>query len=429
MNRFWQKLKRIFQTRELRNKIYFVLALIAVSRIAASIPVPGVNVDKLKGFLGGNSVFGLFNLFSGGGMSHLSIVMLGIGPFISIEIIMQVLTVVFPKLESMHKLEGEAGRQKFEQWVRYLTVPIAALQSFAMIMFLKSLRMGVLPANMSAYAIVGTVITVTAGTMFLVWLGELITEKNIGHGLSILILAGIVANIPSSVQQFWVAKTSGDMPIYLAFLAMTILIIAGIVVITEGQRNIPVFHARRTAGAQSYGGTESHIPLRVNQAGMIPIIFAMSIMVLPRMYSDFFSYSQKPWLQKSALFAGRTFGNHWIYGGAVFFLVILFTYFYTAITFEPKQIADDLQKKGGFIPGIRPGKPTADFLGYVMNRITLAGSIFLAVIAVLPFIGEAITHKQSLTLGGAGILIVVGVALEIMHQLDSQLVMRDYEEL
>lgn len=425
MQKFWEKLKRIFQTKELRNKIYFVLALVIMFRIAASIPVPGVDIERLKVFLGGNQLFGLFNLFSGGALSHLSVAMLGVGPFITSEIILQLLTMVFPRLEAMNKSEGEAGHQKFEQIVRYLTVPFAALQSFAMVAFLK--HQGII-VQQSVYAMVITVLVATAGTILLMWLGELITEKNIGHGISIIIFAGILAGVPSAVQQAWAAWTPGDLPVYLGFLAMSILIIAGIVIITEGQRNIPVFYARRTAGQQSYGGNESHVPLRVNQAGMIPIIFAMSIMILPGMFSQFFVQSDKIWLQKAAIFAGKVSGNQLIYGIVYFLLIVGFTYFYSAITFDPKQIAESLQKQGGFIPGVRPGKPTAEFLNFVMNRITLAGALFLGIIAVLPFIGQAITGKQSLTIGGAGVLIVVGVALEIMHQINGQLVMRDYEE-
>jgi len=425
MNKFWEKLKRIFQTKELRNKVFFVLALIVVFRIVASIPVPGVDAARLKSFLSGNQLFGLYNLFSGGGMSHLSIAMLGIGPYITAEIILELLTMVFPKLEAMHKQEGEAGRQKFEQIVRYLTVPLAMLQGFAMIIFLRTQQVIV---GQTMFLTIITVLTVTAGTIFLMWLGELMTEKNIGHGISILIFAGIVAGVPSAVQQMWLTKTAGDMPMYIGFLIMSVLIVAGIVVITEGQRNIPVIYARRNVGNQSYGGSESHVPLRVNQAGMIPIIFAMSLMILPGMFAQFFAQSSTQWLKNMAIFVGKVSGNQLIYGIVYFLLVIGFTYFYTAITFDPKQIAESLQKQGGFVPGVRPGRPTADFLNFVMNRITLAGAVFLGIIAVLPFIGQAITHKNTLTLGGAGVLIVVGVALEIMHQINGQLVMRDYEE-
>lgn len=425
MQKFWLKLKRIFETKELRNKIFFILAVIVVFRITASIPVPGVDAERLKLFLGGNQLFGLYNLFSGGGLHHLSVAMLGISPFITAEIILQLLTMVFPGLEAMHKQEGEAGRHKFEQIVRYLTVPLAALQGFAMIIFLRTQKIIV---NQSVFLTIVTVLTVVAGTIFLMWLGELITEKNIGHGISILIFAGIVSGIPSAIQQAWAAKSQGDIPIYLGFLIVSILIIAGIIIVTEGQRNIPVIYARRNAGSQSYGGSESHVPLRVNQAGMIPIIFAMSLMIMPGMFAQFFAQTDKIWLRNAAVFIGKVSGNQVIYGVVYFLLIIGFTYFYTAITFDSKQIAESLQKQGGFVPGVRPGRPTADFLNHIMNRITLAGAIFLGLIAVLPFIGQAVAHKQALTLGGAGVLIVVGVVLEIMHQINSQLVMRDYEE-
>ncbi len=424
MDKFWQKLKRVFATKELRDKILFVLALVVVFRIAASIPVPGVDAEQLRRFLSGNQILGLFNLFSGGGLSHLSVAMLGVGPFITAEIILQLLTMVFPRLEAMYKAEGEAGRQKFEQLVRYFTVPLAALHGFGMLVLLRHQKVIL---DQSIFVTVVTIATVVAGTMLLVWLGELITEKNVGHGISIIIFAGILAGVPSAIQQTWIIRSAEKIPVIAGFLVLSILVIAGIIVITEGQRNIPVFYARRMAGNRSYGGAESHVPLRVNQAGMIPIIFAMSIMLLPGMFAQFFAQSKVAWLQTTAITVGKVSGNRLIYGIVYFLMVVGFTYFYTAITFDPKQIAESLQKQGGFVPGVRPGNPTTEFLSFVMNRITLSGAVFLGLIAVLPFIGEAATGIKTLTLGGAGVLITVGVALEIIHQIDGQLIMRDYE--
>ncbi len=419
-----QKFLQVFKIKELRNKILFVFGILVVFRLAANIPVPGVNSEQLRGFFENNQFFGLLNLFSGGGLRNISIVMLGVGPYITASIIMQLLTMIVPRLEQIYKEEGEAGRQKFNMWTRWLTVPLGALQTYGMISLFRSQN---ILGNLSALELVTIIITATAGTIFLMWLGELITEKNIGNGVSIIIFAGIVAGLPTSVSRTFAVLDSTQLFTYMGYLAFAVIVIAGVVFITEGQRNIPVSYAKRIRGNRVYGGTSTHLPLRVNQAGVIPIIFAMSIMLFPGMIANFLVNAANPTVAAVANGINGIFKNQWFYGSAYFMLVVLFTYFYTAVTFDPKNIAENLQKQGGFVPGTRPGQATAEYLQRVLNRITLTGALFLGLIAVLPFIVQGITNIQTLTIGGTGILIVVSVVIEIMKQIESQLIMRDYE--
>jgi len=419
-----EKFTQIIKIRELRNKILFVLGILVVFRLAANIPVPGVNVEQLRQFFENNQFFGLLNMFSGGGLRNISIVMLGVGPYITASIIMQLLTMIIPRLEQIYKEEGEAGRQKFNQWTRWITVPLAVLQTYGMITLFRSQN---IIGSLTSLQLATIIATATAGTIFLMWLGELITEKNIGNGVSIIIFAGIVAGLPTSLAQLFAVWDPSKLFLYLGYLAFALLVIAGVVFITEGQRNIPVSYAKRIRGNRVYGGTSTHLPLRVNQAGVIPIIFAMSIMLFPGMIANFFVQASNPTVANMASFINNIFKNQWFYGSAYFLLVVLFTYFYTAVTFDPKNIAENLQKQGGFVPGIRPGFATAEYLQKVLNRITLTGSLFLGTIAVLPFAVQGLTNLQSLTIGGTGLLIVVSVVIEIMKQVESQLIMRDYE--
>lgn len=419
-----EKILQVFKIKELRNKILFVLGILVVFRLAANIPVPGVNVEQLRSFFENNQFFGLLNMFSGGGLRNISIVMLGVGPYITASIIMQLLTMIIPRLEQIYKEEGEAGRQKFNMWTRWLTVPLGALQTYGMITLFRS--QGIF-GDLTGLELGTIIITATAGTIFLMWLGELITEKNIGNGVSIIIFAGIVAGLPTSFSQTLVVWDPSKLFTYLGYLIFGILVIAGVVFITEGQRNIPVSYAKRVRGNRVYGGTSTHLPLRVNQAGVIPIIFAMSIMLFPGMIASFLANASNPTVANIANSINNIFKNQWFYGGAYFVLVVLFTYFYTAVTFDPKNIAENMQKQGGFVPGIRPGQATAEFLHRVLNRITLTGALFLGAIAVLPFVVQGLTNIQTLTIGGTGLLIVVSVVIEIMKQIESQLIMRDYE--
>jgi len=420
----FEKIIQIFKIKELRNKIFFILALLIVFRLAANIPVPGVDHARLSAFFQSNQFFGLLNLFSGQGLSSISIVMLGVGPYITSSIIMQLLTMIIPRLEQIYKEEGEAGRQKFNQWTRWLTVPLSALQGFSMISILRS--QGILGA-VGGFEIFSIVIVSTAGTIFLMWLGELITEKKVGNGVSLIIFAGIVASIPSAASQIMATYDPSQFFTYIFLLAVIIASIGAVVFVTEGQRNIPVAYAKRIRGNKMYGGTSTHLPLRINQAGVIPIIFALSIMLFPGMIASFFSGSANQTIAEIARFVENIFQNKIFYGSVYFILVVAFTYFYTAVVFDPGKISESLQKQGGYVPGIRPGKNTAEYLYRIMNRVTLSGATFLGLIAVLPFIVQGFTSVSSVSVGGTGLLIVVSVVIETIKQLEGQLVMRDYE--
>lgn len=419
-----QKLILMFKLPDLRKKIFFVLAVLLVFRLIAAVPVPGVDPVRLKAFLAGNQFFGLLNIFSGGVLGNLSIVMLGVGPYITASIIMQLLTMLFPALKEMYHEEGEAGRQKFNQYSRLLTVPLALLQAYGLLIIL--IRQQIIP-QLGLFGFATNMIVVTAGTLFLMWLGELISEKGIGNGISLLIFAGIVSRIPVDLRQTLFTFDISQLPSYLAFIAVALVVIAGVVVITEGQRNIPVSYAKRIRGMRVYGGVSTHLPLRVNQAGVIPIIFAVSLILFPGLIGNFLAVVPNPAVQAVSRFLIQLLNNRLLYGLLYFLLVFAFTYFYTAVTFDPKAIAENLQKQGGFILGIRPGNPTADYLYRVLNRITLAGGLFLGVIAVLPLIVQYAFGLQALTIGGTSLLIVVSVLLETMKQIDAQLVMHEYE--
>ena len=420
----FEKIFRVFKIKELRNKIFFILALLAVFRLAANIPLPGVDTSQLKSFFENNQLFGMMNMFSGGGLSKISIVLLGVGPYITSSIIFQLLTMIFPALENLQKEEGEAGRQKVNMWTRWATVPLAIAQTFGMVTLLKN--QGILGA-ISAYDMFVIVVVATAGTIFLMWLGELITEKDIGNGVSLIIFAGIVASLPSSVSRMVTTFDSTDFFNYLMFAVVGIITIAGVVIINEGQRDIPISYAKRIRGNKTLGGTSTHLPLRVNQAGVIPIIFAISIMLFPGVIANFFVNADNQTVASVARFVAQLFQNKWFYDSLYFAMVVLFTYFYTAVVFDPNKISDNLQKQGGYVPGIRPGRATADFLAKIINRITLSGSIFLGSIAILPLIVQNMTGISTMSIGGTSILIVVAVVIEMIKQIEGQLVMRDYD--
>jgi len=419
-----EKISQILKIKELRNKILFIIAVLVVFRIAANIPLPWVNNEQLKQLFEGNQFLGLLNVFSGGGLSNISIVLLGVGPYITASIIMQLMTMIVPKLEQLYKEEGEAGRQKFNMWTRWLAVPLSVLQTSAMISLLKSQNVFM---SLDKFQMTAIIIIATAGTIFLMWLGELITEKGIGNGVSFLIFAGIVASLPSTVSQLFLTFNSELFFTYLLILAVSLITVAGVVLVTEGQRNISISYAKRIRGNKTIGGSNTHLPLRVNQAGVIPIIFAVSIMLFPGMVATFLARVDNETVVKIANGVNNLFQNQVFYGVAYFVLVVLFTYFYTAVVFDPNKIAENLQKQGGYVPGTRPGKATSDLLHKIMNRITLAGASFLGIIAVLPLVVQGFTGINALTIGGTSILIVVSVVIETIKQIEGQLVMRDYE--
>ncbi|MDD2730679.1 MAG: preprotein translocase subunit SecY [Candidatus Portnoybacteria bacterium] len=422
---WWQKLTQIFKIKELRNKILFVLGILVIFRLAANIPIPGIDAENLRTFFEGNQLFGLLNLFTGGAMRNLSIAMLGVSPYITASIIMQLLTMIFPKLEAMYKEEGEAGRQKFNQWSRILTVPLAMLQGYGMIMLFKSQQIF---SELSLFQMATTISVITAGAVFLMWLGELISEKGIGNGVSLLIFAGIVASFPNSLRQILVSWNSADIPVYLAFIFIALVVIVGVVVITEGRRNIPVSYAKHIRGNRIYGGSSTFLPMNVNPAGVMPIIFALSFMLMPGMLGSFLSNVSISWMAAVARFLNNIFSTNQVFYSVIYFLlVVLFTYFYTAVTFDPKNIANNLQKSGGFVPGIRPGQPTKDFLNFILNRVLLVGAIFLGLIAIAPNVVQGLTGITAFQIGGTSILIVVSVVLETIRQIEAQLTMREYE--
>lgn len=422
---WYDKILFLFRNKELRKKLLFVIFLFVVFRIAANIPIPGIGLDELRKFFAQNQVFGLLNLFSGGALSNFSIVLLGLGPYITATIIFQLLTMIFPALEKMYKEEGEAGRQKFNQYARLATIPLAAFEGFGMLSLFQ--RQGII-AGLDPLTFLSSIITITAGAMFLMWLGEIISEQGMGNGISLLIFAGIVASLPSNIFQTFVTWDPSKIPSYLLFFALSVAIIAGVVLITEARRNIPVSYAKRVRGTKMYGGVSTYLPLNVNPAGVIPIIFALSILLFPGMIAGFLGGTPGI-IGTIANAVGAFFNNAWAYGILYFLLVILFTYFYTAVTFDPKTISENLQKMGGFIPGVRPGKSTTDFLNHILNRVLFTGAISLGLIAVLPSIVAGMTGVTGFTflIGGTSLLIIVSVVLDTLRQINAQLQMREYD--
>ncbi|KKR91150.1 preprotein translocase subunit SecY [Candidatus Falkowbacteria bacterium RIFCSPHIGHO2_02_FULL_42_9] len=419
-----EKLIQIWKARDLRNSMLFVLAMLAIFRVAAHIPVPGVNATALKDFFASNQILGLMNIFAGGGMQNFSIVMMGVGPYITSSIIFQLLAMIIPKLEEMNK--EEAGRHKVNMWTRWLTVPLAALEAYGMITLLRRSSHLIL-GDIDAMSLVTMIITITAGTIFLMWLGELITEKKVGNGISLLIFAGIVSGLLQTVQQVAVTFDPSKLYMILGFLAIALITIVGVVIINEGQRNVPVQYARQIRGNRMFGGTSTHLPLRVNMAGVIPIIFAISVVIFPPMIAQFFINARTEFIAKAAEWTIGFFQNQLVYAILYFLLVFAFTYFYTEVIFHPTQIAENLQKQGGFIPGIRPGRHTSEYLANTTHKIIFVGALFLGLIAILPLILRYFTGLQSLTIGGTSLLIVVSVVIETVKQVESQLTMREYE--
>jgi len=418
-------LRGIWKTPDLRNKILITFGILIVFRIAAHIPVPGVDINSLRKLFEDNQLLGLLDLFSGGTLFNFSIVALGLNPYINASIIMQLLGMVLPKLEELQK-EGEYGRQKINQYTRMLTIPLSVVQAYGVLVLLTRSGGGVL-TNISIVETIAIIITMTGGTIFLMWLGEQISEFGLGNGISILIFAGIVGRIPVTIGQTISIFDPRNIINLVWILVLGLIVIAAVVFINEGHRRILVQYARRIRGNRLYGGQTTHLPLRVNQAGVIPIIFAVSIILFPGMLATFLASSTVSFVANLAVSIRDFFNNTTYYSAIYFLLVVFFTYFYTQVTFNPTKISDEIKKYGGFIPGIRPGRYTADYLSFILNRITLVGGIFLGVIAILPFIVTEITNVKTLALGGTGLLIVVSVVLETTKQLESMIIMRSYE--
>jgi len=424
MGTFFNKMKLIWTDTTLRKRVLFVFFALILFRLLSAIPIPGIDTIELNRFLSNNQFFGILNIFSGGGLSNLSIIMLGVGPYITGSIIMQLLTIMVPALKRIYHEEGEAGRKRFTQYSRLLTVPLAAIQGFALLAILESQNILV---NLTAFDRITNLIIVVAGSMLLTWIGELVSEFGIGNGVSLIIFAGIVAGLPATVSQMLFTFDVSQIPLYLMFVVVGVIVIAGIVLVTESERPIPVTYAKRVRGMKMYGGGSTYLPLRVNQAGVIPIIFALSILLFPQMIGTFLSrFTDSGILSSISSFLMSFTQTSVLYAVFYFILVFLFTYFYTAVTFDPEALSTKLQKNGAFIPGIRPGVSTSEYISKVLSRITLLGAVFLGFIAILPLIMQHATGISSIAIGGTSILIVVSVVLDLMKKVDSQVSMREY---
>ncbi len=422
----WDKLIRAWQVKEVRQGLLFVLVMMVLFRVVANMPLPGIDLVALRRLFDANQVLGLLNLFSGGTIRNFSIVALGVAPYITSSIIFQLLTMIVPRLEEIQK-EGESGQRRINQWTRLLTVPLAVIQSFSLFALMRQSQVPIL-TNTNPIHLLAIICTVTAGSMFLVWMGELISEKKVGNGISLLIFAGIVASLPEHLTQFASTYDATQLPTVLIYAAVALLTIVGVVFVTEGQRNVPVQYARQTRGSgMGAGGVVSQLPLRVNMVGVIPIIFAISLLLFPTIIAQFLTQARVAWIAQAASWVIVTLQNQLVYGALYFLLVVGFTYFYTSIVFHPDRIAENLQKQGGFIPGIRPGKATAEYLQHVITRITLGGALFLGIIAVLPIAVQGFTGTRTLALGGTSLLIAVSVVIESVKQIESQITMREYD--
>tara|TARA_B100000745_G_scaffold92824_1_gene58512 strand:- start:2915 stop:4186 length:1272 start_codon:yes stop_codon:yes gene_type:complete len=423
MKNFIHKLKVIFTDSAIRKRVLFVLGALVIFRALATIPIPGVDNVVLEQFFENNQFLGLLNIFSGGGLANLSIVMLGVGPFITASIIMQLMTVMSPKLKSLNTEEGETGRAKFTQYSRQLTLPLAIVQGFGFLSLLQS--QGVI-AGLSQAQFMLNVLLIVAGSILLMWIGELVTEYGIGNGVSIIIFAGIVAGLPATFSQLVFGFSMTQLPIYIGFTLLALAVIYAVVIMTEAERSVPITYAKQSRGGQTYGGTQSYLPLRINQAGVIPIIFALSMLLFPQMVVNMLASFNIASLEGVTNALNSFFNNQILYAGAYFALVFVFTYFYTAVTFDPDSMSKNLQRSGAFIPGIRPGNQTALYLGNIITRLTFVGAVFLGLVAVLPLAMQVMTGITALAIGGTALLIAVNVVLDLVRRLDAQISLREY---
>ncbi len=412
----------MFVDTAIRNRVLFVIAMLAVFRFLATIPVPGVDANSLAQAFSSNQFLSLFNVVSGGGLSTFSIVMLGVSPFITASIIMQLVGMMVPSMKELMQESGEIGRRQFNQYTRLLAVPISVLQGFAFIKYLQSQgAIGALPVA----TLISNIVIITAGSMLLLWIGELITEFGVGNGTSMIILAGILSQLPPKISQFFFTFSIDQLPIVLLFLAVGLLVIAGTVYIYEAERPIKITYARQVRGIRAFGGDDTYLPLRLTQAGVIPIIFASSFLLFPQFFISIFQNSSHVWLIGVSSFFATFLQSTWWYSAVYFFLVVFFTYFYTAVTFDPLQISENLQKNGAFIPGTRPGEQTNNYIGAVVTRITLVGSLFLGVIAVLPLIVKSTTGITAFAIGGTSLLITVSVIIDLIRRVEAQVEMTE----
>ncbi len=416
-------LKSIFREKDIRRRVFFAIGVITIFRFLAHLPLPGVDAAALKRLFASNALLGLLNVFSGGGMENFSVVSLGLNPYINASIVLQVLTFGFPRLKELSQ-EGEYGRTRINQYTRLLAVPLALFQGYGLYFLLS--KQGVV-ATLSFLPLIGLVMSLAAGSFLLLWLGELLTERGIGNGISVLIFAGIVAGYPLSLGRTLAVSSTEKLGGLILFFAMAVALVAGVVVVNEAARKIRIEYALRGGGGRSYG-RQSHLPLRLNQAGVVPIFFATSLILLPPTFARYFVDLANPLVSRLASGILALFNTQGaFYTGLYFLMVVLFSFFYTAVMFNTEDIAENLQKRGAFIPGVRPGKATVAYLNRVLTRITFSGAIFLGLVAVLPSLASGATGVTTFTLGGAGILIIVSVILETLRQIEAHLVTRDYE--
>jgi len=424
MDKLLSPLINSWKTPQIRRKILLTAGIFFVFRLFAHIPIPAVDTAKLAALFSQNQFLGLLDIFSGGTLVNFSVMALGLNPYINASIILQLLTIVVPKLEELQK-EGEYGREKINQYTRLITVPLATMQGIGMIALLRN--QGII-STLDPMSLITMVVTMTAGTLLAMWFGEMITEYGIGNGISLLIFAGIVGRMPVVFGQAATTFTSEQATNMIMFAGLAILVIAATVFVNEAVRRITVHYARRIRGNKVSGGNTSYLPLRVNQAGVIPIIFAVSLVLLPSVLGGFLQQVKSPAAVGFGRFLASVFNPNGAWYNVIYFLLVIgFTYFYTAITFNPKKISDEIQKYGGFIPGIRPGSATASYLNYILTRITVAGALFLGLIAILPSLARQASGVSAFLVGGTGVLIVVSVVLETVKSLEAQLVMRNYE--
>ncbi len=431
-------LKQVYRSPDLRKRVLVVLGLLVIFRFLAHVPVPVPDNKALADFLdtvfNSNKLLGFADLFCGGALSSFSIIMMGVGPYINASIIVQLLTQAVPRLQALSK-EGETGRHKLNQYTRILTLPLAIVQSIGYIFLIQQSSRQIANTdligrpNLAQWVLM--ICTITAGSMLLMWIGEIITESGVGNGISLLVFCSVIAALPSQAGQVTSLLTgdTGKLFTLILYLAGLLAVIYFIVILNEGQRNIPVSYAKRMRGSRIYAGVDTHLPLRVITAGIIPIIFALAFLSVPGLVGQLLSSAKTQWVADAARWLSSTFAaTSVVYAASYFILVVAFTYFYTSVIFNPKDISENLQKQGGFIPGIRPGSQTAEYLARVVNRITLAGSVGLGLVAILPFIAQGLTHSQVLTIGGTGLLIVVSVALETLKALEAQAITTSYEQ-
>ncbi len=421
--KIFQDLYQLFFYKDLRKRVLTVLLLLFLTRILANIPLPDVDIERFKNLFSANQFLGFINIFSGGALANFSIALLGLGPYITAVIILQLLTFVYPRLKEMYYEEGEAGRAKFNQYGRYLTVPLALIQSFGFLNFLSA--QGII--FLTPLTLVRDAIIITTGVIILMWLGELISEQKLGNGISLIIFSGIIGQMPQTLFQIYATFSLEKLQIYVPFFIVALLIIAAIVFINESERRINLVFAKRVRGTKIYGGANTYLPIRLSQAGVIPIIFAIAVLLFPQTLVQFLSLTKIEFFNNLFQVINKFVNNLFLFSIFYFILVFGFTYLYTSITFNPEEIAKNLQSSGAFIPGIRPGKETEKYFKHIVSRLTFFGGLFLGFIAVLPYITQLLTKTQFLAIGGTSILILVSVAIETLKQIRSELSLRKYE--